>query len=173
MRRRSTILVVDDDPNILKSLKRLFIDDSISMLVAANARQALSLLENNAVDLVLSDEKMPGMSGVEFLKEVRGQYPSTIRIILTGNAELDMAIKAVNEGEVYRFLTKPWNSEKLRTLVLKALKYAEFEREETGLLQKKKRRLEAIDRLEENHPGITDVARDEKGAVIIPEVEES
>jgi len=171
MHARSTILVVDDEQYILNSLRRLFSDIPITVYTADNPHQALSLLEKYPVDLVLSDEKMPEMSGVEFLKKVREHYPDIVRIMLTGNAQLDTAMKAVNEGEVYRFLTKPWSPEELRSLILKALKQAELERENRDLLEKTNRLQRASGQLEREHPGITDVTRDEKGIVIIPEIE--
>ena len=167
MPKQPVILIVDDDQYVLGSLYRLFNNDAIVVHVAESPHKALSLLKKHPVDLVLSDEKMPGMSGVEFLKKVRERYPDIVRIMLTGNAQLDTAIKAVNEVEAYRFLTKPWSPEGLRALILKALKQAKIERESSSLLEKTRWQQDARGQLERNHPGITDVVRDEQGTVII------
>jgi len=171
MLRQPVILIVDDEQHVLSALYRLFNGDLVTVHAAECPHKALSLLKKYPVDLVLSDEKMPGMSGVEFLKKVKEHYPDIVRIMLTGNAQLDTAMKAVNEGEVYRFLTKPWSPEELRALILKALKQAELEKENRSLLEETRRRQDACEHLERNHPGITDVTRDENGNIIIPKLE--
>ncbi len=172
MPRQPVILIVDDEQHVLGSLYRLFNCDPVTVYAAECPHKALSLLKKHPVDLVLSDEKMPGMSGVEFLKEIREHYPNIIRIMLTGDTKLETAMKALNEGEVYRFLTKPWNPEELRVLILEALKQAEFERENRSLLEESRGREDTCGQLERNHPGITDVTRDENGNIIIPELGE-
>ncbi len=171
MPRQPVILIVDDEQHVLGSLYRLFNGDPVTVYAAECPHKALSLLEKHPVDLVLSDEKMPGMSGVEFLKKIREHYPDIIRIMLTGDTNLETAMKAVNEGEVYRFLTKPWNPEELRMLILEALKQAGLEEGNRSPLEETRRQQDIGGQLERNHPGITDVTRDEKGIVIIPELE--
>ncbi len=172
MPRQPVILIVDDEQHVLGALYRLFNCDPISVYTAECPRKALSLLKKYPVDLVLSDEKMPGMSGVEFLKTIRDRYPDIIRIMLTGNTQLETAMKAVNEGEVYRFLTKPWNPEELRVLILEALKQAGLEEGNRSLLEETRQQQDTRGQLERNHPGITDVTRDENGNIIIPELGE-
>lgn len=171
MPRQPVILIVDDEQHVLSSLYRLFNGDPVAVYAAESPHKALSLLKKHPVDLVLSDEKMPGMSGVEFLKKVREHYPDIIRIMLTGDAKLETAMKAVNEGEVYRFLTKPWSPDELRALILKALKRAGLEKGNRSLPEGTRQRQGACGQLERDHPGITDVTRDEKGNIIIPEHE--
>ena len=170
MPRQPVILLVDDEQHVLGSLYRLFNCDPVIVYAAECPRKALSLLKKHPVDLVLSDEKMPGMSGVEFLKKVREHYPDIIRIMLTGDTNIETAMKAVNEGEVYRFLTKPWNPEELRMLILEALRQAGLEEGNRNPLKETRRQQDTSGQLERNHPGITDVTRDENGNIIIPEL---
>jgi two-component system probable response regulator PhcQ len=90
-------------------LKDAFSREPYNILCADSAEEALPILAREQVDVVISDEKMPGMSGSEFLSLVRQEYPDTIRIILTGYGSLESAIRAINEGEIYRLFTKPCN----------------------------------------------------------------
>ncbi|MCL5962391.1 MAG: response regulator [Chloroflexi bacterium] len=119
--REETILIVDDEENILHSLRRLFRSDGYRIITALTAEEGLQLLDVNAVWLVISDNAMPGMSGIEFLKKVCDKSPTTVRIMLTGCADLLSAVEAINKGEVYRFVTKPWDPEGLKNLVKQGL----------------------------------------------------
>ncbi len=112
-----TLLFVDDEPGVLKALERIFIDENYRILTAANARQALDLLEQGPVHLVICDHRMPGMTGAELLREIKNRWPQIIRIMLTGYADVHSIMGAVNEGAVYKFITKPWNDEDLRLSV--------------------------------------------------------
>src|SRR5450830_804189 len=121
-----TLLLVDDEPNILASLKRLFRRDGHVILTANSGAQGLELLSKHKVDLIISDQRMPGMTGVEFLRTAKALYPDTIRIVLSGYTELQSVTDAINEGAVYRFLTKPWEDEPLREQINKAFEYKEL-----------------------------------------------
>ena len=121
-----TLLLVDDEPNILASLKRLFRRDGHVMLTANSGAEGLELLSKHKVDLIISDQRMPGMTGVEFLRTAKALYPDTIRIVLSGYTELQSVTDAINEGAVYRFLTKPWEDEPLREQINKAFEYKEL-----------------------------------------------
>ena len=110
-----TVLLVDDEPNVLNALKRLLRRDGYRILTAGSAREGLEMLATHNVQVILSDQRMPGMSGTEFLSRVRELYPQTIRIILSGYTELESVIDAINRGAIYRFFTKPWNDDALRT----------------------------------------------------------
>lgn len=109
------VLFVDDEKRVLRSLERLMFYEPFSVRTAGSALEALQVLENEHVDAVISDEKMPVKSGSEFLSEVREKYPDVCRIMLTGQAELSSAVRAINEGRIFRFLLKPI---KLNELVL-------------------------------------------------------
>lgn len=115
-----TLLAVDDDAATLQMLQYALKHDGIRVLTANSAEQGLELLALNLVQVVLSDQRMPGMSGSEFLDIVAQLYPDTIRIILTGYADLQTVIDVVNEGTVYKFLTKPWNDDMLREQIREA-----------------------------------------------------
>ncbi|MBU0479467.1 MAG: response regulator [Proteobacteria bacterium] len=114
------ILFVDDERNILKAVARLLDDTPYRLLVAANGVEALDLVKNNIVSVVVSDNIMPGMLGVELLARIRTLSPDTIRILLTGQADLHTAIDAINHGEVFRFLLKPWDNHELLAVLREA-----------------------------------------------------
>ena len=115
------VLLVDDEVNILKSLARLLGRESVRIFTAANADEARAVLEREAVQLVLSDQRIPGMSGVTLLSEIRERWPEVIRILLTGYTEMGVAVDAINRCEVFRLLTKPWDDEELLATVRQAL----------------------------------------------------
>lgn len=116
-----TLLFVDDEENVLKSLKRIFLDENYTILTALSAREALEILGRQPVQIIVSDHHMPSMNGAELLTLVREKYPDTIRIMLTGYADVNSIMGAVKGGAVYKFITKPWNDEDLRLTVALAL----------------------------------------------------
>jgi diguanylate cyclase (GGDEF)-like protein/PAS domain S-box-containing protein len=109
-----TLLVVDDDVNVLSSLHRLFRRDGYQILTAVSPAEAFELLALHQVQVILCDQRMPGMSGTEFLSKVKDMYPDTIRIILSGYTGLDAVLDSINRGAIYRFYTKPWDDTQLR-----------------------------------------------------------
>ena len=111
------ILFVDDEKNILNSLNRLFFDENYEILLANSARKALEVLGILEVHVIVSDQRMPGITGVEMLIKAQQLQPEVVRMILTGYSDIEAAIKAVNEGSIYRFLTKPWNDDELKIAV--------------------------------------------------------
>ena len=115
------VLFVDDEPRVTDALKRALRKEPYEILSAGSAREALLLLGDQPVDVVVSDEQMPGMSGSEFLAVVRHRYPDTIRMILTGHASLEMAIRAINEGEIYRLFKKPVHEVDLAISIRRAI----------------------------------------------------
>lgn len=115
------ILLVDDEPNIIKALSRVLQNEPWQVLTAKTGRQALELMASTPVDVIVSDEMMPGMSGVELLSAVSRIHPETIRIILTGHATTDLVFKAINDGAIYRFLTKPWDDQELLAVIRHAM----------------------------------------------------
>ena len=122
-RAQPTLLLVDDEPSILSSLKRLLRGDGYRILTAASGQQGLDMLATHAVDVIVSDQRMPGMTGVEFLRAVRQSYPDTVRLVLSGFTELQTVTDAVNAGAIYKFLTKPWDDGQLRAHVQEAFSY--------------------------------------------------
>lgn len=127
-----TVLCVDDEANILHSIKRLLRKEGYGLLTASSGIEGLKILEENNVHLVLSDQRMPQMSGTEFLAEVKEKYPDVIRIILTGYTQVDSITESINKGNIYKFFLKPWNDQNLKLEIGKAL-------EQYDLIQANKR----------------------------------
>lgn len=128
-----TLMLVDDEPNILTALKRLLRRDGYEILTANSGEEGLALLEDNAVDVIVSDQRMPGMMGVDFLRVVKEKYPDTVRIVLSGYTELKSVTDAVNEGAIYKFFTKPWDDNQLRGHIAEAFRRKEIEDENRRL----------------------------------------
>jgi len=120
-----TLLLVDDDPNVLASLKRLLRRDGYNILCAANGPDALELMAVHSTGVVISDARMPHMHGTELLRCIRSMYPDVVRVILSGYAELQSVTDAINEGAVYKFLTKPWDDSLLREHVAESFRHFE------------------------------------------------
>jgi FixJ family two-component response regulator len=116
-----TLLFVDDEEGVLHSLRRIFMEENYEILTALSADQALAVMEKVRVHLVVTDHRMPGMTGAELLKSIKERWPETIRIMLTGYADVQSIMGAVKDGAVYKFITKPWNDEDLRLTVSLAL----------------------------------------------------
>lgn len=116
MEKRAKVLFVDDEERIVRLLRVIF-REKYEVFTALSGQEALEMMERQSVDVVVSDQRMPGMLGHELLSNVRKISPHTVRVLLTGYSDLVAIIGAINEGEVYRFLNKPWNQDELRTVV--------------------------------------------------------
>jgi two-component system, probable response regulator PhcQ len=165
----ATILLVDDEPQVTDALKRALRREPYEILTATSGAAGLELLESHRVDVVISDEQMPGMSGSEFLSAVRKKFPHTIRMILSGQASLEAAVRAINEGEVYRFFLKPCNPTDLIFTVQQALAHKRLEEQSRRLLREYQRQASTLARVEHNSPGILLLDTDEEGAVVVDE----
>jgi diguanylate cyclase (GGDEF)-like protein/PAS domain S-box-containing protein len=119
---RHTLLLVDDEPGIRTALTRMLRGDGYRILTASSGAEGLELLAVNPVQVIISDQRMPGMSGTEFLNTVKELYPDTVRIILSGYTDLQVVTESVNRGAVFKFLTKPWNDDLLREQVRDAFR---------------------------------------------------
>ncbi len=117
---RPTLLILDDEPNIINALSRLLRRDGYRILATTEAREAFQLLAENEVQVIISDQRMPEISGTEFLSQVKDIYPDTIRIVLSGFTDLESVTDAINQGAIYKFLTKPWEDDQLRQNVREA-----------------------------------------------------
>lgn len=177
------MMIVDDEEGILKSLRRLLIATPVShggvvypveVEIFSSPRQALERARHRAFDLFLVDYRMPEMDGVALLKEIREIQPGAVRIILSGYADLNALVGAINEAQIYRFLSKPWNDYELISTLGQALAYRDLQAEnqrladnaraEQGRLspeEVERRRLEALE------PGITRVNWGPDGSVIL------
>ena len=119
-----TLLLVDDEENIRRSLVRVLRRDGYHILQAAGGQEGLTILQEHPdVGVIISDQRMPEMTGTEFLSRVREACPDTVRIVLSGYTDLNTVTDAINEGAVYKFLTKPWEDDLLRANVEEAFRY--------------------------------------------------
>lgn len=129
------VLLVDDESHILTSLRRLLRKEPYKLFTAVGGKAGLEVLAKEKVHLVVSDQRMPEMTGIEFLQEVKNLYPDTIRVVLSGYAEASSIVEAINEGEVYRFLGKPWDDEQLRLTFRQCLEQYDLLEENRKLAQ--------------------------------------
>ncbi|NOQ41443.1 MAG: response regulator [Desulfuromusa sp.] len=149
------ILCVDDERNVLKSLRRLFMDeDNYEIFVAESGADGLEVLEEeDDIRMVISDYRMPEMTGVVFLRQVYEKWPETMRIVLSGYADTAAVVEAINEGQIYKFIPKPWNDEELLSTISTSLEHQEMRWEIKKLnqeLQKKNAELQAANENLEN-----------------------
>lgn len=118
------ILIVDDEPANLRALERLFRDD-YEVITAGSGADALELLRQHDIALLITDQRMPSMTGIDLLKNTVPLRPRMVRIILTGYTDIDALVEAINCGQVYKYVTKPWNNDDLRLTVARALEHYE------------------------------------------------
>ena len=145
MKREINVLVLDDEQNILESLQRLFFKEDFGIFTTTNYREALDVLGKEKIKLVLSDQRMAEITGVEFLKQVKAKYPDIIRVLITGHADIQAAEDAINVGEVYRFINKPWNSEELKGGVRQAINHYDLVIENRNLFEATKAKNEELE----------------------------
>ncbi|WP_460112110.1 HD domain-containing phosphohydrolase [Pseudomonas sp. H3_D04] len=132
---KPTILLVDDEESILNSLRRLLRGQPYEVLLATSGEQALDIMAKQPVDLVMSDARMPNMDGATLLAHIHQRHPDTLRILLTGYADLTMIVKAINDGQIDRYISKPWHDEELLLTLRQSLAYQRSERERLHLVQ--------------------------------------
>jgi signal transduction histidine kinase len=141
---RHTVLVVDDEPDVVKSVQDLLRYD-YRVLGATSANEGLRLMEENEVHVVMTDQRMPETTGVEFLTHIRGEHPDAVRLLFTGYADIRAVIEAINQGNVFRYLTKPWDPDELQAVIRQGCERYDMIVERKHLmdeLQKKNEQLE-------------------------------
>jgi response regulator RpfG family c-di-GMP phosphodiesterase len=121
-----SLLLVDDEPKLLTNLERVLRQEGYRVLSTTEAREGFELLATNRIGVVLSDLRMPEMDGIEFLSRVSRLHPETVRIAMSGYADMDMVTEAINRGAIYKFLTKPFDNEVLRQSIAKAFQQFEI-----------------------------------------------
>ena len=124
-----TVLFVDDEANILKALQRLLRNEPLNVLTATSPQEAIELLESTPAQVVVSDQRMPDMSGVDLLSTIREHQPEMVRMMLTGYTEMNIAVEAINRGEIYRLITKPWNDDELKATLRQAFDHYDLKAE--------------------------------------------
>lgn len=170
------IMLVDDEENVLKALKRTLATESYDIETYNNGTDALERAKKVQFDLVLSDYRMPVMDGVAFLIELRTLQPDVMRLVLSGYSDLEAMLAAINQAEIYRFISKPWQDYELRATLNQALAHRavllenkrladQVRAQQTQLAEQQK----ILQKLETDSPGITQVRWAEDGSVIIDE----
>lgn len=147
---RHTVLCVDDEKNILNSLKRLLRKEGYNLLTASSGADGLKILEESDVHLVICDQRMPEMSGTDFLASVKEKYPEAIRIVLTGYTEVDAITESVNKGHIYKFFLKPWNDQSLKLEIKQALEQYDLVQANKSLNKRVLEQNEELRRINEN-----------------------
>jgi response regulator RpfG family c-di-GMP phosphodiesterase len=145
-----TILFVDDEENILHSLKRLLRKEGYRILTATCGTDGLEMLKEYDVHLVVTDQRMPGMSGTEFLAKVKENYPEVIRVVLSGYTEVDTITESINKGHIYKFMLKPWNDQNLKLEIKQALEQYDLIRVNKTLHEKLIEKNEELKKINEN-----------------------
>lgn len=145
-----TVLFVDDEENILRSLKRLLRKEEYRILTATCGPDGLEMLKEHDVHLVVTDQRMPGMSGTEFLAKVKENYPDVIRIVLSGYTEVDSITESINKGHIYKFMLKPWNDQNVKLEIKQALEQYELMQVNKTLHEKLIDKNEELKKINEN-----------------------
>ena len=131
---KRTVLFVDDEEKILKSLKRDLMNEPYSTLFAESGKESLEILQREQIQVIVVDMRMPEMTGLELLKMVKEEYPHIIRVVLSGYTDIDTLLRAINEGEILRFICKPWSSEEFKTIIRQAIEYYDIHSEREMLM---------------------------------------
>ena len=119
------LLIIDDEVDITKALVRQF-RRKYNVISTTDASEALKIMENEKIQVVLSDQRMPGMTGVDFFAQIKDKYPDALKLILTGYSDIEAVIGAINEGQVFRYVKKPWNPDELETIIREAFEKYEL-----------------------------------------------
>jgi DNA-binding NtrC family response regulator len=158
-----TVVIVDDEPNVLNALGRLLRGENYTLSTTTNPTDVVDLVRRTPVSLIISDYEMPELNGIELLKTVKAISPETIRIILTGKADMQATVQAINEGEVFRFITKPWDDEDLKITVRHALMQYDLWIDNRQLVRTVQAQHDALREIEEQYPGISKGAEMRRG----------
>jgi len=150
LQSQQTVLFVDDEPNILSALKRLFRPQGYQIFTAESGAAGLEIISQNKIDLVISDMRMPEMNGAQFLEKVRIASPDSIRILLTGFADISSTVDAINKGQIYRYISKPWEDNDITTSVRHALEQKQLALEKIRLEALTKKQNEELKDLNAN-----------------------
>ena len=160
MAKELNVVFLDDEDNILQSLKRLFSNEFYQIETTTDYKKALDLIDKHNIKVVISDQRMPEISGVEFLKQVKERSSSIIRILFTGYADIQAAEAAVNIGEVYRFINKPWNNDDLKSTIRQAMKHYDLIIENKKLFESTQMKNNELERLNEKLRNMYEVQKE-------------
>ena len=170
--KEKNILVVDDEETVRESLAAILEREGYRVFQAESGDEGLRVLkETPGIQLVISDHNMPGMSGIEFLKLVRERSPNVTRIMLTGDPDPQTIIRSINEGEVYRFIKKPWDNTMLRVTIYFAFEAIQLEEENRRLVAALRRQMNFLKDLERDFPYLAALTRDEDAQLLLAEAD--
>lgn len=150
----ATVLMVDDDSALLDAVARTLRREPYRLLFADQAEQALRLLEQNPVDVIVSDDQMPGMTGLDLLTQVRQRYPDVVAVMMSGQASIGTVVRALNDGCIFRFLIKPSSPDELRASIAQALDQKQLMDACRLLLPLFRRQASLLAAIDQHHPGL-------------------
>jgi len=153
--KKIDLVIVDDEKNVLNSLRRLFRNEAFEVFLTTDHTEAMEVLARNPVKVVMSDQKMTKITGIELLRSVKEKYPEVVNILFTGYADLKMATEAINKGEVYKFINKPWDDEDLKSAVKEALDKYDLEEKNRSLTKNVKKQNTKLKKLYEAQKDFT------------------
>lgn len=165
------ILLVDDEEEIRSALASVLKREGYRVHEAESAEEGLRALKQQPIQLVISDHNMPQMTGIEFLKLVRERHPHVLRMMLTGDPDPQTIIRSINEGEVYRFIKKPWDNTMLRVTVYFAFETIQLEEENRRLVAALRRQTNSLRELEKEYPYLAALTRDEDASLLLAEAD--
>ena len=161
-----TTLIVDDEELFIEYIQSVLSGKNYNVITASSGQEGLEILKKQSVNMVISEYKIPLMNGLEFLEKVRIIYPDILTIMVTDQPDIKLAIKAINEAGVYKFLLKPWDDIEFKNAIKKTLESLQVIKERDGLIRKVKTHEATLKDLEKRYPGITKVERDEDGCIL-------
>jgi two-component system probable response regulator PhcQ len=163
---KHTILVVDDEELFIEYIQGVLSGESYNVITASSGQEGLELLKIQSVNMVISAYQIPLMNGLEFLEKVRIIYPDILTILVTDQPDINLAIKAINEAGVYKFMLKPWDDIDFKNAIKKTLESLQVIKERDRLIRKVKTHEATLKDLEKRYPGITKVERDQDGNIL-------
>ena len=161
------VLLVDDEPDVLDTLLSILSDEGYEVEIAHSGQEALERIEAFPAEIVLSDYMMPGMCGVELLHNIKQRLPHIIPILITGRGDMKISIESINQGQIFRFLLKPWNNQELKVTLQTALQYHDVIIENERLTTKVERQSNLLDEIEKKYPGITEMQIEADGTILL------
>jgi len=164
--KKHTILVVDDEGMFIEYIQRVMSDENYNVITVDSGQEGLDILEKQQVSMVISEYEIPLMNGLEFLEKVRIIYPNILTIMVTEHADIELAIRAINEAGVYKFLLKPLDDIYFKNMIKKTLESLQVIKERDVLIRRVKTHESTLKDLEKRYPGITKVERDEDGYIL-------
>lgn len=171
-RMKDSILIVDDEPNVVFAFQRTLLDEPYDIRFAFDGGKALKILDRDPVKVIISDERMPRLSGIELLSIARMRHPEVVRIMLTGVTEMETAMKAVNLAEVYRIFFKPWNNVEILASLRSAMKKYDFDAGNRRIPEPATNRIAGLERMERRDAEIAGFEVDDQGKIHIPDLTE-